>query len=79
VTVHPEKVQILIEEDRTLNLFRGKITDVVYLGEITKYHVTIPNGQVILAKHHNLSSTKTHHVGDNVFVGWAIDDCGLVT
>jgi putative spermidine/putrescine transport system ATP-binding protein len=78
VTIHPEKMHLLTSEDKSLNMIKGQITDIIYLGEITKYHVTIENGQTIFTKHHNRSGIKSHHIGEQISIGWAINDCKLI-
>ena len=78
VTIHPEKMHLLTSEDESLNMIKGQITDIIYLGEITKYYVMIENGQTIFTKHHNRSGIKSHHNGEQVFIGWAINDCKLI-
>jgi len=79
VTLHPEKIHILSSEDKSMNIMRGRITEVVYLGEITKYYVSLKNGQTLLTRHHNKSGIKDYQVGEDVFIGWAYDDCRLIT
>ncbi len=64
--------------DEALNTVKGEITDIIYLGEITKYYVMIENGQTIFTKHHNRSGIKPFQAGEKVFIGWAISDCRLI-
>jgi putative spermidine/putrescine transport system ATP-binding protein len=78
VTIHPEKIHVLTSADEALNTVKGEITDIIYLGEITKYYVMIENGQTIFTKHHNRSGIKPHHAGEKVFIGWSINDCRLI-
>lgn len=78
VTIHPEKMHLLASEDESLNMIKGQITDIIYLGEITKYYLKIENGETIFTKHHNRSGIRSHHIGEQVFVGWAINDCKLI-
>ncbi len=77
IVVHPEKIRILEKEDENVNSLRGKISDVVYLGEITKYYVLLSNGQTLYMKLHNRSDTRAFRVNDEVLVGWLVDDCKL--
>jgi ABC-type Fe3+/spermidine/putrescine transport system ATPase subunit len=79
VALHPEKIRILSLEDKSLNIIKGRISEVIYLGEITKYYVSIKNGQTILTRHHNKSGIKNYRVGEDVIIGWSYDDCRLIT
>ncbi len=46
--IRPEKVSISAEKpDDMENALQGKILDIAYLGNISTYHVELPNGQII--------------------------------
>jgi spermidine/putrescine ABC transporter ATP-binding subunit len=78
VTVHPEKINILSSKKESINMVEGQITDIAYLGEITKYYITLKNGQILLSRHHNKSGTKNYQVGDRINACWAFEDCKLI-
>jgi len=78
VTIHPEKIHLLSPGDQTLNSIKGEVTDIIYLGEITKYYVMIEGGQTVFAKHHNRSDIKAREVGERLSIGWALKDCRLI-
>ncbi len=46
--IRPEKVSISAEKpEDAANALQGKILDIAYLGNISTYHVELPNGQII--------------------------------
>jgi putrescine transport system ATP-binding protein len=54
LAIRPEKVSISVEKpDDTPNAFQGKVVDIAYLGNLSTYHVEMPNGQIIKAQSAN--------------------------
>ena len=52
--IRPEKVSVSVEKpDDTPNAFQGKVLDIAYLGNLSTYHVEMPNGQIIKAQSAN--------------------------
>jgi putrescine transport system ATP-binding protein len=52
--IRPEKVTVGVEKpEDTPNAFRGKVLDIAYLGNLSTYHVAMPNGQIIKAQSAN--------------------------
>jgi putrescine transport system ATP-binding protein len=52
--IRPEKVSVNVEKpDDTPNAFQGKVLDIAYLGNLSTYHVEMPNGQIIKAQSAN--------------------------
>lgn len=50
VAVRPEKITISkIKPNVTANCIMGVVYDIVYLGDVSIYHIKIPNGKVVLA------------------------------
>ncbi|MCX5839604.1 MAG: ABC transporter ATP-binding protein [Deltaproteobacteria bacterium] len=77
MAIHPEKIKIIGAKDENLNIIKGRITEVIYLGAITKYYIVIENGQTIFITHINRSDTPLHPVNDDVMIGWSVNDCKL--
>ena len=77
MVVHPEKIETVESSDGKGNTLKGRITNIVYLGEVTKYYVEIENGQIIYVKYHNRAGISSHNLHDDVRIAWAVDDCKL--
>ena len=78
--IRPEKVAISAERptDRH-NVVQGKIHDIAYLGNISTYHVQLPNGQIFKAQTANSRrlSQRSFTWEDEVYLSWT-DTAGLV-
>jgi putrescine transport system ATP-binding protein len=52
--IRPEKVSVSVEKpENTPNAFQGTVVDIAYLGNLSTYHVEMPNGQIIKAQSAN--------------------------
>lgn len=73
IALRPEKVAISAErpEDRR-NAVQGKIIDIAYLGNLSTYHVALPNGQMIKAQTANTRrlSRRGFTWEDTVWLSW---------
>jgi len=77
VAVRPEKIRI----DATApggapdNHYRGKVTELLYMGDVTVYKVATPGGAQVEALRANSQSGRTQffEAGDAVEVSWAVD------
>jgi len=73
LALRPEKVAISAErpEGRT-NAVQGKIIDIAYLGNLSTYHVVLPNGQKIKAQTANTRrlSRRDFTWEDTVWLSW---------
>jgi putrescine transport system ATP-binding protein len=60
--IRPEKIRVTSRkpEDGKANVVEGEIYDIAYLGDMTVYHVRLPDGQVVKA-----SSLNASRVADN--------------
>jgi len=79
ISVRPEKVGIFKEQPKTDNAVTGKVLDIAYLGNVSTYHVELPNGQVIKAQETNAGRSANRGIEweQDVWVGWSTD-AGLV-
>ncbi len=75
--IRPEKVSIWSDRpetsDETANIVKGQIIDIAYLGNISTYHVELPNGQMLKAQ-----TANTHRIArrkftwdDTVWLSWS--------
>ncbi|SEK80032.1 putrescine transport system ATP-binding protein [Roseovarius azorensis] len=73
LALRPEKVSISAEKpaDRT-NTVQGRIIDIAYLGNLSTYHVQLPNGQMIKAQAANTRrlSRRDFSWEDTVWLSW---------
>jgi spermidine/putrescine transport system ATP-binding protein len=81
LSVRPEKIQVTTEPPESprpgdLNLFRGKVEDIVYQGTYTKFWVLLANRRVAAVKPHSrfLLDQKPINWGDDVYCAWHCDD-----
>jgi putrescine transport system ATP-binding protein len=78
--IRPEKVRISAAkpEDRN-NAIPGKVLDIAYLGNVSTYHVTLPNGVVIKAQTANTNrlSRRDFTWEDDVWLSWT-DTAGIL-
>jgi len=84
LAVRPEKVVFIEKQDHDHCSYEGKVEDIIYLGDITKYYVRlsdVPQDEregVIVMKVQNRLGTVKHDRGDHVKVGWNEMDATIV-
>ncbi|MDV4144729.1 MULTISPECIES: ABC transporter ATP-binding protein [Shimia] len=77
--IRPEKVAITHDKPTNPTAFRGKVLDIAYLGNLSTYHVELPNGQIIKAQTANNRriSRRGFTWEDKVWVSWT-DTAGVL-
>jgi putrescine transport system ATP-binding protein len=77
--IRPEKVSISAEKPDAVNVMKGKIIDIAYLGNISTYHVEIAAGVIFKAQATNNRrlSRRTYTWEDDVYLSWT-DTAGVV-
>ncbi|MHA7850312.1 ABC transporter ATP-binding protein [Roseovarius sp.] len=73
LAIRPEKVEITADKPESKrNALRGKIIDIAYLGNISTYHVALPNGQIVKAQTANTRrlSRRSFTWEDEVWLSW---------
>nr|MDJ1015522.1 TOBE domain-containing protein [Paracoccaceae bacterium] len=78
--IRPEKISISREEPQeAANKVFGKILDIGYLGNLSTYHVQLPEGPVIKCEAINVSriDRRDYTWEDEVWLSWT-DSAGLV-
>jgi putrescine transport system ATP-binding protein len=77
--IRPEKIAISKDEPEARNRVFGKILDIGYLGNLSTYHVKLPEGQVIKCQVGNRSRLERRDFTweDEVWLSWT-DTAGLV-
>ena len=79
LVIRPEKIGISREEPESRNRVFGKILDIGYLGNLSTYHVELPEGQIIKCEVGNRSRLERRDFTweDEVWLSWS-DTAGLV-
>jgi len=77
--IRPEKIAISREKPEAKNRVQGKILDIGYLGNLSTYHVEMPDGTVVKCEVGNRSrvSRRDFTWDDEVWLSWS-DTAGLV-
>ncbi|SFR01689.1 ABC transporter ATP-binding protein [Poseidonocella sedimentorum] len=72
LAIRPEKVSISADRPETANAAQGKILDIAYLGNLSTYHVELPDGQIIKAQEANTQriARRSFTWEDEVWVSW---------
>jgi putrescine transport system ATP-binding protein len=74
IAVRPEKVMISKELPKgvTLNILRGMVKEIGYLGDVSIYHVEVESGKIIIATLPNLTREQERPVSweDKVYLYW---------
>jgi len=77
IALRPEKIRIAgaAAQDAAANHFRGSVTDLLYLGDVTVYKVSTESGTKLEALLANSAAgrTKFFEIGDAVAVSWPVD------
>lgn len=73
LAIRPEKVAITAERpEDAANAVQGRVHDIAYLGNLSTYHVELPNGTIIKAQTSNTRriSRRTFTWEDTVWLSW---------
>jgi putative spermidine/putrescine transport system ATP-binding protein len=79
IMLRPEAVRILDNGQTSRNSFVGRVTNRTFIGDRTKYYLTLPGGHQIGLTVHNRASSSTIPTGTDITVGWDGDDALLMT
>ena len=80
LVIRPEKIYFVENQnlEPDANTLRGRITEVIYVGENTRYVVETELNQPMVVKHPNRKETQIRKKGDMVLIGWKAEDSSLV-
>nr|WP_308420243.1 TOBE domain-containing protein [Salipiger profundus] len=78
-SIRPEKLTIDTEKPDRPNVYKGKVIDIAYLGNISTYHVELAGGQMVKAQMVNARRLSNRHITweDEVWVGFT-ETAGVV-
>lgn len=80
VVVRPEKVVATTNADglNGWNRVQGRVEEVIYVGDVTKYRVRTAGGHLVRIKQLNRNEVTTYKVGNDVMLCWHPSDCRLL-
>ena len=78
VLVRPERPRLLSEGQPADNVVRGRIIEVVYVGESVKYRLRVDATHELLVRWPFRERGGTLAAGDDITVGWSVGDMHLV-
>lgn len=78
VMLRPEVVRLLRNGQTARNSFVGRVTNHTFIGDRTKYYLTLPGGNEIGIMVNNRASTPLIPAGTDIAVGWDAEDALLL-
>ena len=78
VLVRPERPRLIADGRQADNVVRGRIVEVIYVGESVKYRLRIDAAHELLVRWPFRERGGTLAAGDDVTVGWNVSDMHLV-
>jgi putative spermidine/putrescine transport system ATP-binding protein len=79
LVVRPEKIAVRADDGPADgDECRGTVTDVTYVGDVTRYRIALDPDVTVIAKLHNRRGTFRAEHGARVRVGWDPDDARLL-
>src|SRR5207249_12322053 len=78
VLVRPERPRLLADGQTADNIVRGRIVEVIYVGESVKYRLRIDATHELLVRWPFRARGGTLVAGDDITVGWSVNDMHLV-
>jgi ABC-type Fe3+/spermidine/putrescine transport system ATPase subunit len=76
--LRPEALQLLGEGENAPNRVDGKVSDITFTGDRTKYKVTLPCGAQFAVTAHNRAGSVALTRGDSAAIGWSTEDALLI-
>ncbi len=78
VAVRPEKVLLGDDAEGRANALRAVVREVIFVGEVRRYEVSLPSGESLVVKQTNRQGVHGPTRGDEVMVGWHEQDSRIV-
>jgi putative spermidine/putrescine transport system ATP-binding protein len=73
IIVRPERLRLLGPGEQADNVAEGRLKEVVFVGGVTRYFVTLASGAVLSAKQLTQVAGAAPRLGDAVRLGWDIE------
>jgi putative spermidine/putrescine transport system ATP-binding protein len=75
MTVRPERIRLMPEENDSENCVVGTVCDVIYLGRTRKYIVRMQEDtEIVIYQNEHDSSVGIPALGERIRLGWKADD-----
>ena len=78
VVVRPECVRIGVAAQSYVNRLEGIVERVIYIGDVSRFMVTLPSGQTLVVKVQNGGQAHAANVGERITLGWSAESSWLV-
>lgn len=75
LAVRPERMRIVTGRGTRVNQLAGTVSEVVFKGANTRYHVLLPGGVRCAVEQQNASDERIAGRGQEVIVEWRVEDC----
>jgi putrescine transport system ATP-binding protein len=82
VAIRPEKLDVLEQlPDKPANWVKGKVTEMAYQGDVSVYHVQVPDGPVLRVQETHWQRLAHPHYdwGDELYLVWESDSGAVLT
>lgn len=76
--VRPESIKLVSEAEGLPTTFEGKVEEVIYLGEVTRYRIRLGPSTVVTATWQNRVGVQLLKRGNTARVGWDIEEVIIV-
>lgn len=79
VMVRPESIIPVGEPEGLSMTFEGKVEEVIYLGEVTRYRIRLGSSTVVIATWQNRAGVQLLKPGNTTRVGWHVEDTIVIS
>jgi len=78
LTIRPEKIKFVDTSKPLPVALEGVVEELIYIGEIMRYHIRISEEQTVDLKQQISHGVKAFKKGDRVSVGWSLEDSKIL-
>jgi spermidine/putrescine ABC transporter ATP-binding subunit len=72
LAIRPENIAILTDRVQGFNILEGEVGEIIYLGDIWRYRITLNETDCLIVKQQTFSENQARRKGDKVVIGWAV-------
>ena len=70
LAIRPEKISLTRDKPSRQNYFPGQITNIIYLGSSTHYHLELAGRKRLIIFNQNSEYENSYRIGEKVFASW---------
>jgi putative spermidine/putrescine transport system ATP-binding protein len=78
LAIRPEKIHFTKESEREENVLDGRVIEVIYTGESSRYRVQIDEFKQVEVRCQNKFGERKYSLGDRVRLSWHMKDCKVL-